>query len=355
MGESPVRFDRSKFQAQLAGQPVDLFELGNRHGLSAAVTNYGARLVALSVPAASGQRVDVVLGYASLDDYLADRQTYFGAIIGRYANRIAGARFAIDGTVYRLFTNDGVNSLHGGGTGFDARVWEATRLDATTLALRLVSPDGEEGYPGELTVKVLYSLHADGLQIDYEATAGADTAVNLTNHAYFNLNGEGSGPIDDHVLWIDADQYTPVGAGLIPTGQLASVAGTPFDLRQPTRLGGVIDTAHPQLAAGGGYDHNFVLNGGTTTVARHVATAKSLGTGVVMHVLTTEPGLHVYSGNYLDGSITGKSGRPYQRRSALCLETQHFPDSPNKPAFPSTLLRRGAVYRSTTIYRFGSS
>ena len=353
MGHANDALKRDRFQSRIDGRAVDLYVLDNQRGLSAAITNYGARLVALSAPDARGDPVDVVLGHPSLGATIADRSTYFGATVGRYANRIAGARFELGGRVYRLAVNDGLNSLHGGKTGFDARVWSANRTDAATVALHLHSADGEEGDPGALDVRVTYALSDDALQIDYEATATADTVVSLTNHAYFNLSGEGSSSIAEHVLSIDAEHTTPVDATLVPTGALAPVAGTPFDFRRPTRIADALDRSHLQLTFAGGIDHNFALRGGSTSAARHVATLASPQSGIVMHVLTTEPGLQVYTGNFLDGSIVGKSGRRYEHRGGLCLETQHFPDSPNQLQFPSTLLRPGEVFGSHTAYRFG--
>ena len=352
MEQSGAALEAARFQTRLGDEAVDLYLLDTGRGLRAALTNYGARLVALTVPDVGGEPIDVVLGHASLDATLADRSTYFGATVGRYANRIAEARFDLGGRTHRLFANNGPNALHGGKTGFDARVWTANRIDASTLALHLHSHDGEEGYPGTLSVSVIYALTQDTLQIDCAATTTAETIINLTNHTYFNLAGEGSGPISDHVLRIDADRFTPVDAMLIPTGEMATVAGTPLDLRQPTRLADIFSRDHPQLAHAGGIDHNFALNGGAQNIARPVATLTCPQSGIIMDVLTTELGLQVYTGNYLDGSLTGKSGRQYERRSGLCLETQHFPDSPNQPHFPSTELQAGDVFRSRTVYRF---
>jgi len=346
--------ERTSFQREVDGNQTDLFTLSNGHGLTVTITNYGGRIVNLLVPDREGQPVDVSLGHASLNDYL-DQETFFGTLVGRYGNRIAGARFTLDDRTYSLAVNNGPNSLHGGEKGFNAKVWDTHQPDERTLVLRYVSPDGEEGYPGTLTVGVVYTLTDDnGIRITYEATTDQPTVVNLTNHTYFNLSGEGSGSVEDHVLQLEADHFTPVDATLIPTGVLAPVAETPFDFRQPTRIGDRIGADHEQIRFGGGYDHNFVLNGGQTAEPRRIATVHSPQTGIVLHALTTEPGVQLYTGNFLDGTLIGKLGKPYGKRSGFCLETQHFPDSPNQPAFPSTVLRPGETYRSTTVYQFAT-
>ncbi len=338
------------------GEEVQLYTLANKSGMEARIMNYGGILVSLKVPDRQGQLGDVVLGFDGLDRYVKENP-YFGALIGRYGNRIAGGKFELEGKTYTLAQNNGPNHLHGGLKGFDKKLWSAESADSPDgpqLILRCVSPDGEEGYPGELRVRVTYTLTDDNaLRIDYEATTDKTTIVNLTNHSYFNLKDAGATPILDHVLMIDADRFTPVDETLIPTGELRPVEGTPFDFRQPTPIGARIDADDPQLRFAGGYDHNFVLNRtgeGLTLAARVYEPA----TGRVMEVLTTEPGIQFYTGNFLDGTLTGKSGVVYQKRSALCLETQHFPDSPNHPQFPSTVLKPGETYRSTTVYKFSA-
>lgn len=336
------------------GQAVDLYTLTNPNGLEAAITNYGGIVVRLKTPDRNGQLADVVLGFDTLDDYLKGHP-YFGAIIGRYGNRIAKGRFQLNGVEYKLAVNNGENHLHGGLKGFDKVVWNArdvSTAEAPALELTYTSKDGEEGYPGTLHVTVVYTLTpANELKIDYAATTDKDTIVNLTNHSYFNLAGQGEGDILGHELMINASRFTPVDAGLIPTGELRSVEGTPFDFRKPVAIGARINQDDQQLKYGNGYDHNFVLDrtGDGLVLAARVTEPKS---GRVMEVYTTEPGIQFYSGNFLDGSNKGKGGKIYQRRYGFCLETQHFPDSPNKPNFPSTVLRPGAKYQSTTVYRF---
>jgi aldose 1-epimerase len=334
------------------GSEVDLYTLKNGR-VEVEITNYGGRIVAVRVPDRSGRVEDIVLGYDGLAGYLSDR-AYFGGLIGRYANRIARGRFTLDGVEYKLAQNDGENHLHGGIEGFDKKVWRAEEIKGkgeVGLRLSYVSRDGEEGYPGNLTVNVTYRLRADGgLVIDYEATTDKATVINLTNHAYFNLAGAGHGDVLGHEVMIAADRFTPVDRGLIPTGELRSVEGTPFDFRRPMRIGARIEARDEQLEFGRGYDHNFVLNGrsGTLRLAARVVEPRS---GRVLEVYTTEPGIQFYTGNFLDG-VRGKGGQVYQRRGAFCLEAQHFPDSPNKPNFPSTVLRPGQRYRQTTVYKF---
>ncbi|WP_234735661.1 aldose epimerase family protein [Tellurirhabdus bombi] len=347
--------DQAKFQKELDGKKTDLYTLKNDKGVQVAITNYGGRIVSLIVPDKDGQSVDVNLGYNSVDEYLSNSEDFFGSLIGRYGNRIAKGKFTLDGKEYTLPVNNGPNSLHGGKKGFNTKVWDAKQIDPKTVELTYVSKDGEEGYPGTLTTKVVYTLTDDNaIKIDYEATTDKSTVVNLTNHSYFNLNGEGSGPIADHLLTINADRYTPVDETLIPTGELAPVENTPFDFRKPTAIGTRADADHPQIKAGGGYDHNFVLNGGQTTAPRKIATVESPKTGIVMEVLTTEPGVQFYGGNFLNGKNKGKIGQAYEKRNAFCLETQHFPDSPNQASFPSTVLKPGQTYKTTTIYQFST-
>ena len=321
------------------GTSVHAYTLRDSTGVSATILQYGARLAALEVPVAAGVR-NVTLGHDRLEPYLADA-AHLGAIAGRYANRIAGGRFSLDGREHRLSVNNGGNTLHGGVDGFAARIWQA-EPDGPDLLLSLVSPDGDQGFPGRLEVRVRYRLNGGALSIDYEATTDAPTVLNLTNHAYFNLAGAGT--VMDHVISIAADRYLPVDAALIPTGELRPVAGTPLDLRQPTRIGARINADDPQLRLGGGYDHCFVLADAPHPAPQPAARLEA--EGIVMQVLTTEPAVQFYSGNFL-------SGQPFAWRTGLCLETQHFPDSPNQPGFPSTVLRPGSVYWSRTIYRFG--
>jgi len=344
--------DQRPFGALPDGTPVTLFTLAGAGGLTAAITDLGGAVVSLRTPDAAGRAADVVLGFDGLDGYLARNNPYFGCIVGRYGNRIARGRFALGGREHELACNDGSHHLHGGVRGFDKAVWAArpgVTADGPALELRHLSRDGDEGYPGNLSVAVTYTLLAGALRIDYEATTDRPTHLNLTNHSYFDLDGGGS--ILDHELAIHASRFTVVGPGLIPTGELRGVAGTPFDFRAPARVGDRIDLADPQLALAGGYDHNWVVDRagpGLVPCAR----LRGPRSGRVMEVLTTEPGVQVYAGNFLDGSLRGKGGRAYPRRAGLCLETQHFPDSPNRPEFPSTVLRPGERYRSTTIYRF---
>jgi aldose 1-epimerase len=324
--------------------------------MEAQITNYGGIVVSLKVPDRNGKFADVVLGFDSLDDYLK-KHPYFGALIGRYGNRIGGAQFKLNGILYPLAKNDGTNHLHGGMIGFDKAVWKAKPLagrEASALELSYLSKDGEEGYPGNLSSKVTYTLSDDNaLRIDYEATTDKDTVVNLTNHSYFNLEGQGNGDILNHEITIAADHFTPVNSGLIPTGELRPVAGTPFDFREPHKIGERIAADDEQLRLGNGYDHNFVLKGadGNLRLAAQVTEPRS---GRILQVYTTEPGVQFYCGNFLDGSLHGKGGKVYQRRYGFCLETQHFPDSPNKPEFPSTLLHPGSTYRTSTVYRFST-
>ena len=337
-------------------QAVEIYTLKNRRGAEARVMTYGATLVSLSVPDRAGRLEDVVLGFDRLETYEADTH-YIGQIIGRYANRIAGGRFTLGGVEYKLAVNNGDNHLHGGLRGFDKVVWTAHTLgvrNGSAIEMTYLSRDGEEGYPGNLSVRVVYTLtDANELKIDYSATSDKDTVVNLTNHSYFNLAGHGKGNILGHRLTINADRFTPTDAGSIPTGELRAVRGTPFDFTRPVAIGARIEQADEQLKYGSGYDHNFVLSGraGTLRLAARVAEPTS---GRVLEVWTTEPGVQLYTGNFLEGTADGKGGRPYRRRYGFCLETQHFPDSPNRPDFPSTVLRRGGRFRSTTVYKFSN-
>jgi aldose 1-epimerase len=347
---------RQRFGSLADGTGVDLWTLEN-DGIRLRVLSYGGIVQRLEVPDRRGRWANVSLGFDNLDDYVA-KSPYFGAVIGRYGNRIAGGRFTLDGTTYRLPANDGPNSLHGGDQGFDKRVWDVEpfrRGTDTGLTLRRVSPDGEMGYPGTLTVRVDYTLTARGeFRVDYEATTDRATVVNLTNHTYFNLAGEGSGTVHDHRLRIDASRYTPVDATLIPTGDLARVARTPFDFRLGKPIGEDLRQGHEQILLGQGYDHNFVLDKGITGQPQKAVTVTEPTSGRVMTIATTEPGLQFYSGNFLDGTLKGTSGRVYRQGDGFCLETQHFPDSPNRPGFPTTVLRPGRTYRSSTVHSFGT-
>ncbi len=320
------------------------------------VLSYGGIVQSLEIPDREGRLTNVSLGFATIEEYV-ERTPYFGALIGRYGNRLGAGRYTLDGETHQVDVNDGPNSLHGGAEGFDRRVWDVEPFtQGTEVGLRLsrTSPDGEMGHPGTLTVRVTYALTADGgWRIDYEATTDRPTVVNLTNHVYWNLAGEGSGSVAGHELAIAAARYTPVGPGLIPTGEQAEVAGTPFDFRTAKEIGRDLRVADPQLLHGQGYDHNWVLDKGVTEEPVPVAFLRDPASGRTLTVATTEPGLQFYSGNFLDGTLTGPGGRVYRQGDALCLETQHFPDSPNRPSFPSTTLRPGETYRSTTVHSFG--
>jgi aldose 1-epimerase len=327
---------------------VEIYTLTNAHGIEARVATYGATLISLTAPDRAGHFKNIVLGFDSLEPYL-ERVPYYGATVGRYANRIAKARFPLDGKTYTLAANDGPNSLHGGIRGFDKRIWKAEPL-ANGVRMTYVSAAGEEGYPGELTVHAIYRLDdADNLEIEYTATTSAPTPVNLVNHAYFNLTGDPNVPVLDHVVTINADRFTPVDATLIPTGELRPVAGTPFDFRSPHAVGARIGDQDEQLRLGHGYDHNWVLNrsGAGITLAAVATEPKS---GRSLEVRTTQPGVQFYTGNFMNGKPVGRdNGSGFAYRTGLCLETQHFPDSPNHPAFPSTILRPGAVYEEKTV------
>ena len=333
------------------GTQVRIYTLTNRNRLEARVTNYGGIVVSLKVPDRSSNLADVVLGFDSLAEYLANPNPFFGALVGRYANRIAQARFLLDGVEYHLDKNNGPNSLHGGAAGFNKKVWTARELPDGGLQLQYQSKDGEGGFPGNVTATATYHLtEANELRIDYGATTDRNTVINLTSHSYFNLRGAGSGDILGQLVTLDADRFTPVDSTLIPTGELRAVAGTPFDFRKATAIGARIEQDDEQLRFGGGYDHNWVLNGDGKRLAL-AARVEEPDSGRVLEVLTTEPGVQFYTANSL-GTIHGKDGKIYGRRSALCLETQHFPDSPNHQNFPSTALKPGDRFRSTTVYRF---
>lgn len=347
---------KESFGKTSGGEQIDVYTLSNKKGMEVSITNFGATVVTLKVPDRAGKAADVVLGYDTLDGY-EKGTSYFGATVGRYGNRIAGGKFTLDGKTYTLPKNNGENTLHGGIVGFNKKVWKAREVASkggAALEMTYLSPDGEEGFPGNLSVKVVFTLPAEGneLKIDYNATTDKDTVLNLTNHSYFNLAGEGNGDILDHVLTLHAKQFTPVDKGLIPTGQLRNVAGTPFDFNSATAIGKRINESDEQLVLGKGYDHNWVLTraGGGLSIAAEAYDPKS---GRKLEVLTTEPGVQFYSGNFLDGA-KGKGNKPYPQRAALCLETQHFPDSPNHADFPSTVLKPNAVFHSQTVFRFSA-
>jgi aldose 1-epimerase len=342
------------------GKEARIFTLKNAAGFQAEITNLGGIIVSLQAPDRRGAMADVVLGLSTAADFEA-KAAGFNAITGRYANRIAAGKFILDGKTYTLATNSTSGGvpvhLHGGKRGFNRVLWSAeptTREGLPALRLRHRSPDGDEGYPGNLEVEVIYSVTQDNaLRIDYQATTDRPTPLNLTNHAYFNLKGEGDGDILDHVLTLQARRYTPAAASMIPTGELAPVAGTPFDFTQPHRIGARIEEKHEQLLRGRGYDHNFVLDAGGRSLALAAVVHEPVS-GRVLEVLTSEPGVQFYTSNHFNGKLTGKSGRPYLKYGAFCLETQHFPDSPNQPTFPSTILRPGEMFRSTTVFRFST-
>lgn len=372
---SPV--SRASFGTTADGKAVDMYTMTNAKGIEVRAITYGAIITSLRTPDRSGQAADIVLGFDRLDGYLKDHP-YFGAIVGRYGNRIAKGQFSLDGRTYTLATNNGPNHLHGGVKGFDKAVWSAEPLiGGIGVVFTRTSPDGEEGYPGNLTARVTYTLTDNALAVDYHATTDKATPVNLTQHSYFNLTGDGSSDVLGHQLLINADRYAPVDDTLIPTGVLAPVQGTPFDFRAATAIGARINQDDVQLEYGRGYDHSWVLNrerlrpgrgakppsesrgrgpasneneGAGLELAARLTDPK---TGRMVEVRTTEPGLQFYSGNFLDGRITGKGGQVYQQRNGLCLETQHYPDSPNKSNFPSTIVRPGQAYRSTTVFTFG--
>ncbi len=356
--EASTKMQTQAFGKTAGGQAVTLYTLSNAKGMEAAIIDFGATVVSLKVPDRKKQAGDVVLGYDDVAGY-ENGKAYFGATIGRYGNRIAHGAFAIDGKTYHVPKNDGDNSLHGGVQGFNKRMWKAKDVSTSAgqaLELTYVSKDGEEGYPGTLSVKVTYTLPADRneLRIDYSATTDKDTVLNLTNHSYFNLAGEGNGDILQHQLTLHASKFTPVDQTLIPTGELQPVASMPFDFTKAVAIGARINQDDQQLKFGRGYDHNWVLDRKPGSPISLVAEAYEPQTGRVLQVLTTEPGIQFYSGNFLDGTIHGKGGKVYGHRGAFCLETQHFPDSPNHANFPSTVLKPGARYSTRTIFRFST-
>lgn len=341
----------SGFDKTIDGKAVKLYTLKNSKGMQAAVTNYGGRLVSVLVKDKQGKVTDVVAGPGSVGDYEDAKGNYYGALIGRYGNRIGNAEFKLEGKTYKLNNNDGPNTLHGGKEGFDVKVWDAKQVDDHTLELTYVSKDGEESFPGNLNVKVTYVLNDDNaIEVHYEATTDKPTVVNLTNHTYWNLNGNGSGSILKHSLELDADGFTPVGNTLIPTGEIKPTANTAFDFRKAAEIGSRIGEGDTQLKFGKGYDHNFVLN--KHTLQTPVAKVQGDVSGIVMEVFTEEPGIQFYTGNFMKGAFKFKGGIKDDYRTAFALETQHFPDSPNKPNFPSTELKPGQTYKTTTIYKF---
>ncbi len=347
---------RQPFGATKDGAKVELFTLRNSKGVEAKIMNYGGIVTSLKVPDRKGRMEDVVLGYDNLDGYLKETP-YFGCLVGRYGNRIAKGKFTLNGNTYTLATNNGPNSLHGGLKGFDKVVWTAQPMETPlgpSLELKYVSKDGEEGYPGNLSVTAIYTLTEDNaLRLEYTATTDKDTVVNLTQHSYFNLAGQGSGDILKHEVWMPAERFTPVDDTLIPVGELRPVQGTPFDFNSRTAIGARINRDDQQIKYGGGYDHNWVFNkraGELTTLAF----VYEPGSGRTLEVISTEPGLQFYTGNFLDGKIKGKGGKTYKYRNAFCMEPQHYPDSPNQASFPSVVLKPNQVYKNTILYKFSA-
>lgn len=350
-----MTLEKQNFATALNGKQIALYLLRNTAGTTAAISNYGGRIIGLWTPDKNGKSTDVVAGFKSIKDYLDSTEVYYGSLIGRVGNRIAGGKFTLDGQTFTLPINNPPNSLHGGIPGFQNVVWDAVQTDDATVRLSYLSTDGEAGFPGNLNTSVEYHLSPENeLRISYEATTDKTTPVNLTNHAFFNLNGEGSGTILNHLLQLNAGSYTPVDATLIPTGEIAPVQNTPFDFRQPTRIGSRIDADDIQLKNGNGYDHNYVLTPSTDGNLSHAGRAVGDLSGIIMDVFTSEPGMQFYSGNFMRGKNTFKSGAKDDLRTAFCLETQHFPDAPNQKTFPSILLRPGELYRTQTIYKFSA-
>ncbi|MDF3079156.1 MAG: aldose epimerase [Sphingobacteriaceae bacterium] len=343
--------DATQFEQTIENQSAKLYILKNSQNMQAAITNYGGRIVSLLVPDKQGELTDVMLGCDDVRAYQEDEALYFGALIGRFGNRIARGRFELNDEQFTLATNNGVNALHGGPSGFHSKFWEANQTSENSLELSYLSADGEEGYPGNLQVTVVYTLtEENSIRIEYKASTDMPTVVNLTNHSYFNLNGEGNGDILDHRLYINASSYTPVDKTLIPTG-ISSVEGTPFDFREAATVGSRISQPDEQLKNGNGYDHNYVLDKPEGELGL-AATVEAPETGIRMEVFTTEPGVQLYSGNFMQGKVAGKESNYYPFRTALCLETQHFPDSPNQPEFPTTTLLPKKPYHSVTEYKF---
>ena len=355
-GKGTSNVEKKAYGKMPDGAPIDVYTLTNAKGMQASIITYGGVVASLTAPDRAGKYADVVLGSDSLDGWIK-QTSYLNALIGRYGNRIGHGKFTLGGKQYALPKNNGDNTLHGGPEGFDKRVWtaaESSSAEGPALALSYTSVDGEEGFPGTLAAKVVYTLtDKNELKIDYTATTDKETVVNLTNHCYFNLAGQGEGDILQHEVTIDADRFTPVDSGLIPTGELRPVQGTPFDFTKSTAIGARIGQDDEQLKFGQGYDHNWILNKGAGGLTK-AAEVYEPGTGRVLEVWTTEPALQFYTGNSLDGTVQGKGGKTYPKRNAFCMETQHYPDSPNHPAFPSTTLEPGATYHTTTVYRFSA-
>lgn len=349
--DSTASISKSAFETTIDGKQTTLYILKNSNGMQASITNYGGRLVSLVVPDKNGKPTDVVVGFDSVQGYVNSTEPYFGASIGRYGNRIAKGKFSLDGKAYTLFINNPPNTLHGGKKGFQSVVWDAKQIGDSSLELTYVSKDMEEGYPGNLTAKITYTVTADnGLQLNYTATTDKKTVVNLTNHAFFNLNGQGT--IKNHQLMVNADTYTPVDSTLIPTGKIETVVNTPFDFRESKTIGARIDDDNQQLKNGKGYDHNYVLNANKNAGLNKAAVISGDQSGISMEILTVEPGLQFYSGNFMQSKNRLRGGVKDDFRTAFCLETQHFPDSPNQPAFPTTVLEPGKTYSTHSVYKF---
>lgn len=351
--QQAFRFSEKQFQKNIDEKTTGLYILKNGKNATAAFTNYGARIISLQVPDQSGKLTDVVVGFSGVNEYINSTEPYFGATIGRYGNRIARGKFTLDGREYHLFTNNGVNSLHGGKKGFQDVVWDANQINDQSIEFSYFSKDMEEGYPGNLKVTVTYTLTDDNeLSIDYHASTDKKTIINLTNHAFYNLNGEGSGSILNHQLQINSEKFNPVDSTLIPSGKPSGLNGSPFDFRKLSVIGSRIEEENIQLKYGKGYDHNYILNRTDSDQLFHAARAVGDRSGIIMDVFTTEPGLQFYSGNFMQRKNTFKNGSKDEFRTAFCLETQHFPDSPNRPDFPSTILDKGESYKSKTVYKF---
>ncbi len=343
--------DKTNFQTSIGGQKTDLFLLENEN-LKVFVTNYGARIVSLIVQDRFDQPLDIVLGFKSIDDYLEANEPYHGATIGRYANRISKGIFSLNGKKYNLPINNGVNHLHGGPKGFHNKIWTIVSFNKEKIVMSLNSKDGEMGYPGNLDVELIYQIVDNQLEISYKASTDKKTPINLTNHSFFNLAGEGSGTINNHILKLNSDYYTPVDSTLIPTGEKMIVDGSPFDFRKPKAVGAEIDSTEEQIIYGGGYDHNFILKKPYQDSLSHAATVFEPNRGVKMEIFTTEPGIQFYGGNFMDGSDIGKYGKRFLYRESFALETQHYPNSPNNQGFPDVFLLPSEIYNSTSIYRF---